>query len=150
MRPHLQSTMHNQQKNRLAFLPMCGLLTSWQFAEWQWGVRSVTVLEEWRKARQKAGSERALGPPSHLTPLLLSEKLDYGALICFPQFTSLLESDCCSILSGFHESCASSAQAQSDRMAAPTLSPRDRNNTHVKPPWSIAGIHQHVLTLPIF
>lgn len=52
----------------------------------------------------------------------------------------------CSLLSGFHESCASSAQSQPDGMVAATMSPGDRHNVRIEPPWSMAGGHQRVLT----
>lgn len=84
--------MHKKRKTILALLPMCGLLASWQLEGWQWGVRSVTALEEWGKGN----SGRALGPPPrHPTALVLNQAPNYGALIWLPHFTSLLGSDCC-------------------------------------------------------
>lgn len=85
--------MHNQQKSKLALLPICGLWASWQLAGWQWGVRSVTALEEWGKGRQLWVHPPT--PTPHPTALVLNQEPDYGVLIWLPHFTSLLGSDCC-------------------------------------------------------
>lgn len=87
----------------------------------------------WRN-RERAGGGRALSPSPPTTAPVLNQETGNGMLIWLPHFSSLLWSDC-----RFHESCASSAQFESDGMAALTLSPVGQAQHGIKIPGARQG-----------